>query len=124
MKKIEAIIRRSKLNDVKNALTQSGLLHGMTVSEAHGLGGQQGADGTYRGHTYARPFVPRLKLEILSTDDEASAIVDCIFEAAYTGEVGDGKILVSAVERVYRIRTGEVMEEFSVEGMAGAGRLS
>jgi nitrogen regulatory protein P-II 1 len=111
MKKIEAVIRHFKLDDVKNALSEQGLLHGMTIAETHGIGNQQGPAITYRGNACARPAVPRLKIEIVAPDDEAESVVTCILEAAYTGDVGDGKILVSHVDNVYRIRNGEEVKE-------------
>jgi nitrogen regulatory protein P-II 1 len=123
MKKIEAIIRHFKLDDVKNKLRDHGLLHGMTIAEAHGLGNQPGQAITYRGHTDAHPFVPRLKLEIVAPDDEAESVVTCILDAAYTGEVGDGKILVYSVESVRRIRNGEEVKEPYVPVMGDSRRV-
>jgi nitrogen regulatory protein P-II 1 len=112
MKKIEAVIRRSRLDAVKNALSERGLLHGMTLAEALGAGSERGREIMYRGNVRAQPFVPRVKLEIVTSDDEAESVVTCILDAAYTGEVGDGKILVSSVERVFRIRNGEEVTDF------------
>ncbi len=106
MKKIEAIIRHNKLEDVRRALDEAGVLH-MTIAEVRGNGLQESRPGLYRGATYQAGYVPKLKLEIVAADDEASAVVNCIYDAAYTGELGDGKILVSTLETAYRIRTGE-----------------
>jgi nitrogen regulatory protein P-II 1 len=114
MKKIEAVIRHFKLDDVKNKLREHGLLHGMTIAESHGAGNQHGQAITYRGNAYASPFVPRLKLEIVTSDDEAESVVTCILEAAHTGDVGDGKIFISSVEGVYRIRNGEQVKDTDV----------
>jgi len=111
MKKIEAVIRKDKLDAVKNALSEHGLLHGMSVAEVHAAGGEVGPQVVYRGNVVPRPYLPRLKLELVASDDEAGAAVECIFDAAYTGEVGDGKIFVGNVDHVYRIRTGEEVND-------------
>src|SRR4029077_11349345 len=106
MKKIEAIIRHFKLEDVKNALTEKGI-HGMTVTEVRGFGRQKGHTETYRGAEYAVDFVPKVKLEVVVDERDAPGIIDTIVNAARTGQVGDGKIFVSALTDVVRIRTGE-----------------
>jgi nitrogen regulatory protein P-II 1 len=109
MKKIEAIVRQNKLEDVKEALLRCGV-DGMTVSEVFGRGDQKAPLVTYRGVTGSTSFVPRVKLETVVADDQAERVLDAIFQAAHTGQVGDGHILVSALESVTRIRTGEVDE--------------
>ena len=106
MKKIEAIIRHFKLEDVKNALTEKGV-HGMTVSEVRGFGRQKGHTETYRGAEYAVDFIPKVKIEVVVATAEAHAVVDAIVSKARTGQVGDGKIFVSDLSEVVRIRTGE-----------------
>ncbi len=106
MKKIEALIRHFKLDDVKEALTQCGV-HGMTVSEVRGFGRQKGHTEMYRGAEYTVDFVPKVKLEVVVTDADLPAAIDAIVRAAKTGQVGDGKIFVANLENVIRIRTGE-----------------
>ena len=106
MKKIEAIIKPFKLDDVKEALTDIGI-QGMTVSETKGYGRQKGHKEVYRGAEYAVDFVPKLKLEIVVEDDVKDKVVDIIIKSAYTGKIGDGKIFVQHIEDVVRIRTGE-----------------
>ena len=106
MKKIEAIIKPHRLEDVKSALTQVGV-QGMTVSEIRGFGRQKGHKEQYRGAEYTVDFVPKIKIEIVVGDGSAQAVVEAILRAAKTGEIGDGKIFVSTMESVYRIRTGE-----------------
>jgi nitrogen regulatory protein P-II 1 len=106
MKKIEALIRHFKLDDVKDALTQQGV-HGMTVSEVHGFGRQKGHSEMYRGAEYNIDFVPKVKIEIAVADDDMPNVVETIQRAAKTGQVGDGKILVTDLENIIRIRTGE-----------------
>lgn len=106
MKKIEAIIRHYKLEDVKTALTDAGVV-GMTVSEVRGFGRQRGHKEQYRGAEYTVDFLPKLKLEIVVNDSELDKAIKAITEAARTGRVGDGKIFVSSVAEVIRIRTGE-----------------
>ena len=106
MKKIEAIIKPFKLDDVKEALTDMGI-QGMTVSETKGYGRQKGHKEVYRGAEYAVDFVPKLKLEIVVEDDVKEQVVDTIIKTAYTGKIGDGKIFVQDIEDVIRIRTGE-----------------
>jgi nitrogen regulatory protein P-II 1 len=106
MKKIEAIIRHFKLEDVKNALTEKGV-HGMTVSEVRGFGRQKGHTETYRGAEYAVDFIPKVKIELVVASADAHTVVDAIVSKARTGQVGDGKIFVSDLTEVVRIRTGE-----------------
>ena len=106
MKLITAIIKPFKLDAVREALTESGL-YGMTVTEVKGYGRQKGHTEIYRGAEYAVNFLPKLKLEIAVATDQTEATVAAIVEAAKTGQIGDGKIFVSAVEKTVRIRTGE-----------------
>jgi nitrogen regulatory protein P-II 1 len=106
MKRIDAIIRHFKLEDVKNALAQAGI-QGMTVSEVRGFGRQRGQKETYRGVEYTVDFVPKVKIEVVVPDELESQIVETIQTAARTGSVGDGKIFVTELSRVVRIRTGE-----------------
>ena len=106
MKKIEAIIRHFKLEDVKNALTEKGI-HGMTVIEVRGFGRQKGHTETYRGAEYAVDFIPKVKLEVVVAAADAHTVIDAIVCKARTGQVGDGKIFISDLSRVVRIRTGE-----------------
>ncbi|MFK5979255.1 MAG: P-II family nitrogen regulator [Rhizobiaceae bacterium] len=106
MKKIEAIIKPFKLDEVKEALQEVGLL-GITVTEAKGFGRQKGHTELYRGAEYVVDFLPKVKLEIVLADENVDAAVEAIRNAAQTGRIGDGKIFVSSVEQVIRIRTGE-----------------
>lgn len=106
MKKIEAIIRHFKLEDVKNALSEQGI-SGMTITEVRGFGRQKGHTETYRGTEYAVDFVPKVKLEIVIGDDRAQSVIDSIIKTAQTGQIGDGKIFVSELVDTIRIRTGE-----------------
>ncbi|MGM0563312.1 MAG: P-II family nitrogen regulator [Pseudomonadota bacterium] len=106
MKKIEAIIKPFKLDDVRDALSDIGV-SGMTVIEVKGFGRQKGHTETYRGAEYVVDFLPKLKLEIVVADADADACVEAISQAAKTGQIGDGKIFVSGVERAVRLRTGE-----------------
>lgn len=106
MKKVEAIIRPFKLDDVKIALVNAGVV-GMTVSEVRGFGRQKGQTERYRGSEYTVEFLQKLKIEIVIEDHQVDMVVSKIVEAARTGEIGDGKIFVSPVEKVVRIRTGE-----------------
>lgn len=106
MKKIEAIIRHFKLEDVKNELAGMNV-HGITVTEVRGFGRQKGHKETYRGTEYSVDFVPKVKLEIACADADLQSIVDTIVEASKTGHVGDGKIFVNELVEVIRIRTGE-----------------
>lgn len=106
MKLVVAIIKPFKLDEVKEALTKAGV-EGMTVTEVKGFGRQKGHTELYRGAEYSIDFLPKVRIEILTLDDKASAIADTIVNAARTGKIGDGKIFVTAVEEVARIRTGE-----------------
>lgn len=106
MKKIEAIIKPFKLDEVKEALQELGL-QGMTVLEAKGFGRQKGQTELYRGAEYVVDFLPKMKIEVVVDDDQLAAAVDAIQNAARTGRIGDGKIFVSDVMEVIRIRTGE-----------------
>jgi len=106
MKKVEAIIRPFKLEDVKIALVNAGIV-GMTVSEVRGFGRQKGQVERYRGSEFTVEFLQKLKLEIVVDDDKVDTVVGAIQAAARTGEIGDGKIFVSSVDAVIRIRTGE-----------------
>ncbi len=110
MKKIEAIIRPFKLDDVKIALVNAGVV-GMTVSEVRGFGRQKGQTERYRGSEYTVEFLQKLKVEIVVDDDQVDSIVDQVIAAARTGEIGDGKIFVTPVNEVVRIRTGEKNSE-------------
>jgi len=109
MKKIEAIIRHFKLEEVKDALTQAGA-HGMTVTEVRGFGRQKGQKEQYRGAEYVVDFLPKVKLEVIVSDADKAKIVDTILMTARTGQIGDGKIFVSPVSESIRIRTGEADE--------------
>lgn len=106
MKKIEAIIKPFKLDDVKEALNEVGI-SGITVTEAKGFGRQKGHTELYRGAEYVVDFVPKVKLEVVVEDGQAERAVEAIKNAAHTGRIGDGKIFVSSVEDAIRIRTGE-----------------
>lgn len=106
MKKIEAVIRHFRLEDVKNALTEQGL-QGMTITEVRGFGRQKGHTEMYRGTEYAVDFVPKIKIEVIVSDDRLRAVIDTILRTAQTGQIGDGKIFVSSLDEVIRIRTGE-----------------
>ena len=106
MKKIEAIIKPFKLDEVKEALQEVGL-QGITVTEAKGFGRQKGHTELYRGAEYVVDFLPKVKLEIIVADEMAAQVVDTIERAARTGRIGDGKIFVLPMEEVVRIRTGE-----------------
>ena len=109
MKKIEAIIKPFKLDDVREALTELGIT-GMTVSEVKGFGRQRGHTEAYRGAEYAVDFLPKVKIEVVLPDDQIERTVEVIIEAARSGKIGDGKIFVLPVEEVIRIRTGETGE--------------
>ena len=106
MKKVEAIIKPFKLDEVKDALTAVGI-EGMTVSEVKGFGRQKGHTEIYRGSEYTIDFLPKLKLEIVVADSDVKAAVDAIVKAAKTGKIGDGKVFVSPVDNAIRIRTEE-----------------
>ncbi len=109
MQKIEAIIRHFKLEAVKNALSERGI-KGMTVTEVRGFGRQKGHTETYRGAEYAVDFVPKVKIEVVVAAADAKSVIDTIVTNARTGQVGDGKIFVSELKDVVRIRTGESAE--------------
>ena len=109
MKKIEAIIKPFKLDDVREALAELGIT-GMTTTEVKGFGRQKGHTELYRGAEYVVDFLPKTKIEVVVTEDKADAVVDAIVKSASTGKIGDGKIFVTSVERVVRIRTGEENE--------------
>lgn len=106
MKKVEAIVRHFKLEDVKSAITEAGI-HGMTVTEVRGFGRQKGHKETYRGAEYIVDFMPKVKLDVVVDDADLDKLVEAIVQAARTGQVGDGKIFVSTIDQVVRIRTGE-----------------
>lgn len=106
MKKIEAIIRPNKLNEVKEALSKFGV-KGMTVSEVAGCGLQKGHKGIYRGNEYSISLLPKVKMEIVVDNDVLEDVLEVIITNAQTGEIGDGKIFVSTIDEVYRIRTRE-----------------
>jgi len=110
MKKIEAIIKPFKLDEVKEALTKLGI-QGMSVSEVKGFGRQKGHTELYRGAEYVVDFLPKVKVEILIEDEKVAAVTDAIVAAARTGRIGDGKIFVSPVDDAVRIRTGERGEQ-------------
>ncbi len=110
MKKIEAIIKPFKLDEVREALSEVGVT-GLTVTEVKGFGRQKGHTELYRGAEYVVDFLPKIKLEIVISDDIVDQAVEAIIKAAHTGKIGDGKIFVSPVERVLRIRTGETDEQ-------------
>ncbi|MCH9741201.1 MAG: P-II family nitrogen regulator [Epsilonproteobacteria bacterium] len=111
MKKIEAIIKPFKLEEVKEALVEAGI-EGMTISEVKGYGRQQGHSELYRGAEYVVEFIPKVKIEIVvSTDEYATLAINAIKDAAHTGKIGDGKIFVSTIDSVLRVRTGETDTE-------------
>lgn len=110
MKKIEAVVKPFKLEDVKDALTEIDVT-GMTVSEVKGYGRQQGHSELYRGAEYVVDFLPKVKIEVVVKDDDVEKAVSAIVEAARTGKIGDGKIFVSPVEKIIRIRTSEENED-------------
>lgn len=110
MKKIEAIIRHFKLEDVKNALTEQGV-NGMTITEVRGFGRQKGHTEMYRGTEYRVDFVPKVKVEVIVDDGKLQAAIDTIVKSSHTGQIGDGKIFVSDLTDVVRIRTGETGSE-------------
>jgi nitrogen regulatory protein PII len=112
MKKIEAIIKPFKLQEVKDALTGMGI-EGMTVSEVKGYGRQKGHTEIYRGSEYTADFLPKIKIEVVTVDDQADSAIHEIIRAAKTGKIGDGKIFVSSIEQAVRIRTEE-KNEFAV----------
>jgi nitrogen regulatory protein P-II 1 len=110
MKMVEAIVKPFKLDEVKEALTKAGI-QGMTVEEVKGFGRQKGHTELYRGAEYTVDFLPKVKIEIIVPDDKAAKVVEVITDSAKTGKIGDGKIFVSTVEEVIRIRTGEKGED-------------
>ena len=110
MKRIDAIIKPFKLEDVKEALTEVGIV-GMTVTEVKGFGRQKGHTEIYRGSEYTVDFLPKLKLELVVADDQAANAVKSIQAAANTGKIGDGKIFITSLESATRIRTGETGED-------------
>jgi nitrogen regulatory protein P-II 1 len=110
VKKVEAIIRTHKLEDVKNALTAAGIV-GMTVSEVRGFGRQKGKTESYRGSEYTVDFVPKVKVEVVTSDKNLHQVLDTILKTARTGQVGDGKLFVVDLIGAMRIRTGEADDE-------------
>ncbi len=109
MKKIEAIIKPFKLDDVREALTEIGI-NGMTITEVKGFGRQKGHTEIYRGAEYAVDFLPKVKIELVLPDEQVEQTIETIIETARSGKIGDGKIFVLPVEEVIRIRTGETAE--------------
>ena len=109
MKKVEAIIRPFKLDDVKVAFVNAGII-GMTVSEVRGFGRQKGQVERYRGSEFTVEFLQKLKVEVVVDNDKVNSVIDAIREAAKTGEIGDGKIFISPIDSVVRIRTGDLDE--------------
>lgn len=110
MKKVEAVIRHFKLEEIKNALTEKGV-HGMTICEVRGFGRQKGHTEMYRGTEYAVDFVPKVKMEVVCSDANLALVIDTIMRSAQTGQIGDGKIFVSDLQNIIRIRTGEQGED-------------
>ena len=110
MKKVEAVVRHFKLEDIKNALTERGIT-GMTISEVRGFGRQKGHTEMYRGTEYAVDFVPKVKMEVVCSDGNLTLVLDTIMKSAQTGQIGDGKIFVTDLQNVIRIRTGEQGED-------------
>ena len=106
MKKIEAIIKPFKLDEVKDQLNEIGVM-GLTVSEVKGYGRQKGHTELYRGAEYAVDFLPKIKIELIVSDDIANDVIETIKKKAHTGRIGDGKIFISNIEEIIRIRTGE-----------------
>jgi nitrogen regulatory protein P-II 1 len=106
MKKIEAIVRHHKIDEIKEALVKQGF-HGMTISEVRGFGRQKGHKETFRGAEYTVDFIPKIKIEIAVKDESASQVIDLIVNASRSGQVGDGKIFVIDIGQTVRIRTGE-----------------
>ncbi len=109
MKKIEAIVKPFKLDEVRESLSEVGIT-GLTVTEVKGFGRQKGHTELYRGAEYVVDFLPKIKVEVVVTDDLVDAAVEAIVKAAHTGKIGDGKIFIMSVEQVIRIRTGETNE--------------
>ncbi len=110
MKKLEAVIKPFKLEDVKDALAEIGIT-GMTVSEVKGYGRQKGHSELYRGAEYVVDFLPKVKMEMVVADDQVEAVSNAIINAARTGKIGDGKIFISDIDKIIRIRTGETDDE-------------
>jgi nitrogen regulatory protein P-II 2 len=110
MKLITAVVKPFRLDDVRNALAEVGV-QGMTVTEVKGFGRQRGHTELYRGAEYVVDFLPKVKVEVAVTDDLTDRVVEAIIDAAKTGKVGDGKIFVTTLEQVYRIRTGETGDQ-------------
>jgi len=110
MKRIEAIIKPFKLEDVKEALTEAGIT-GMTVSDVKGYGRQQGHSELYRGAEYVVDFLPKIKIDMIVDENDVEMVTELIVNSAKTGKIGDGKIFVSPIEKIIRIRTGEENEE-------------
>ena len=110
MKLVTAIVKPFRLDDVRNALSEVGI-QGMTVSEVKGFGRQRGHTELYRGAEYVVDFLPKAKIEVAVSDDAVERVVEAIVDAAKTGKVGDGKIFVTQLEQVYRIRTGETGDQ-------------
>ncbi len=106
MKKVEAIIKPFKLEEVKDALTEIGV-HGLTVSEVKGFGRQKGHTELYRGAEYVVDFIPKIKIEVVVSEDMVEKVVETIVNSARTGRIGDGKVFIVPVEDIIRIRTGE-----------------
>ena len=109
MKQITAIVKPFKLEEVREALAECGVT-GLTVTEVKGFGRQKGHTELYRGAEYVVDFLPKIKVEVVVADDRVEAVIDAIVKAAHTGKIGDGKIFVSPIEQVIRIRTGETNE--------------
>ena len=110
MKKVEAIIKPFKLDEVKEALQEMGI-QGLSVTEVKGFGRQKGHTELYRGAEYVVDFLPKVKIEVIMADDQVDGAIEAIINAAKTDKIGDGKIFVSSVEQAIRIRTGEAGEE-------------
>ena len=110
MKKIEAIIKPFKLDEVRESLSEIGV-NGLTVTEVKGFGRQKGHTELYRGAEYVVDFLPKIKIELVVTDEMVESAMDAIIKAAHTGKIGDGKIFVSSIDQVIRIRTGETGAE-------------
>ena len=110
MKKVEAIIRHFKLEDVKNALNEQNV-NGMTITEVRGFGRQKGHTEMYRGTEYAVDFVPKVKVEIVCSNEQLNSVVESVMRSAQTGQIGDGKIFVTELADTIRIRTGETGED-------------
>ena len=107
MRLVTALVKPFKLDDVKDALSKLGLA-GMTITEVKGFGRQRGHTEVYRGAEYTVEFVPKVRIEVLADDDEARRVADVIVEAARTGQIGDGKVWISPVDTIIRVRTGEL----------------